>query len=84
MTEICIKHGKSVAQVALRYLIQNNVVVIPKSTHKDRMEQNFNVFDFALTKEDMSAIDALDDGESLFFSHTDPAIVEMLTNRAKN
>lgn len=78
LAEIGKKYGKSTAQVALRFLIQSNVVVIPKSTHKDRMEQNFDVFDFTLTSEDMSAIQKLDEGESLFFSHYDPAIVEML------
>ena len=71
-------HGKSVAQVALRFLIQNGVVVIPKSTHKERMEENFNVFDFALTDEEMARIEALDGGESLFFSHYDPQTVEWI------
>ncbi len=83
LNEIGMKHGKSAAQVALRYLIQRGVVVIPKSAHKERMEQNFNVFDFALTAEDLQAIAALDEGASLFFSHADPFMVEMLTNRAK-
>lgn len=72
------KYGKSVAQVALRYLIQQNVVVIPKSTHIERMRQNFDVFDFTLSSEDMTAIAALDKGESLFFSHYDPKTVEFL------
>ncbi len=79
LTEIGAKYGKSSAQAALRFLIQSNVVVIPKSTHKDRMAQNFNVFDFALSEPDMEAIRKLDEGESLFFSHYDPATVEMLT-----
>ncbi len=79
LTEIGAKYGKSAAQAALRFLIQSNVVVIPKSTHKERMEQNFNVFDFTLSAEDMSAIRKLDEGESLFFSHYDPATVEMIT-----
>lgn len=70
------KHGKSVAQVALRFLLQSDVVVIPKSTHKERMEENFNVFDFTLTPEEMKQIEALDTGESLFFSHYDPKTVE--------
>lgn len=77
------KYGKSVAQTALRFLIQSDVVVIPKSTHKERMEQNINVFDFTLSGEDMAAIRQLDEGESLFFSHYDPATVEMLTNMGK-
>lgn len=79
LMEIGAKYGKSAAQTALRFLIQSNVVVIPKSTHKERMEQNFDVFDFALSIEDMAAIQKLDDGESPFFSHYDPATVEMIT-----
>ena len=77
------KCGKSVAQVILRFLIQSDVVVIPKSTHKERMVENLNVFDFALTTEDMSTIAALDEGESAFFSHYDPKMVELLTERGK-
>ena len=77
--EIGKKHNKSVAQTALRFLIQNGVVVIPKSTHKERMIQNMDVFDFTLNGKDMAAIQALDEKESLFFSHYDPATVEMLT-----
>lgn len=79
LTEIGAKYGKSAAQTALRFLIQSNVVVIPKSTHKERMEQNFSVFDFTLDDADMDAIRGLDEGESLFFSHYDPATVEMIT-----
>lgn len=73
------QYGKSVAQVALRYLIQRNVVVIPKTVSKDRMIQNFEVFDFALTNEDMNKIEKLDQEKSLFFSHSDPETVEFLT-----
>ena len=76
LKEIGDKHGKSVAQTALRFLIQNEVIVIPKSVHKSRMEENFNVFDFTLTEEEMKRIEALDTGESLFFSHYDPETVE--------
>lgn len=83
LVEIGEKYGKSSAQVALRFLLQSDVVVIPKSTHKERMEQNINVFDFTLSGEDMEAIRKLDEGESLFFSHYDPATVEMLTNMGK-
>lgn len=79
LNEIGARYGKSAAQVALRFLIQSGVVVIPKSTHKERMEQNINVFDFALDEKDMAAIGALDENESLFFSHYDPAMVEWLT-----
>ncbi len=76
LKEIGTVHGKSAAQVALRFLIQSGVVVIPKSTHKERMEENFNVFDFELTENEMNKIEALDSGESLFFSHYDPKTVE--------
>lgn len=73
---IAAKYGKTPAQVMLRWHIQRGVVVIPKSTHKERMEQNFNVFDFALSEEDMAAIAALDKVQSSFFSHQDPNMVE--------
>ncbi len=83
LTEIGARYGKSSAQTALRFLLQSDVVVIPKSTHKERMEENLDVFDFALSSEDMEAIRSLDEGESLFFNHYDPATVEMLTNMGK-
>lgn len=83
LTEIGRKYGKSSAQTALRFLLQSNVVVIPKSSHKERMAQNIDVFDFTLSEADMEAIRKLDEGESLFFSHYDPATVEMLTNMGK-
>lgn len=73
---IAARHGKTPAQVMLRWHIQRGVVVIPKSTHKERMAENFQVFDFALTAGEMEAIAALDKGESAFFSHQDPAMVE--------
>lgn len=76
LTDIGAKYGKSAAQVALRFLMQSNVVLIPKSVHKDRMQQNFEIFDFTLTPDDMAAIEALDSGESLFFSHYAPETVE--------
>ena len=76
LMEIGAKYNKSVAQTALRFLIQSDVVVIPKSTHIERMEENFRVFDFKLTGEEMARIEALDGGESLFFSHYDPKTVE--------
>lgn len=76
LTEIGKKYGKTAAQTALRFLMQSDVVVIPKSTHKDRMEQNIAVFDFELSAEEMSEIEKLDGGESLFFSHYDPKMVE--------
>lgn len=76
-------HGKSVAQTALRYLIQRGVVIIPKSTHKERMQENLNIFDFELTPEEMDAIKALDLKHSLFFSHYEPAMVEQFMQWAK-
>ncbi len=76
LTEIANKYKKTVAQVILRFLLQSGVVVIPKSTHKERMEENIDVFDFVLLEEDMDKIRALDTAQSLFFSHSDPATVE--------
>ena len=70
------RYRKTAAQTALRFLIQSGVVAIPKSTHRERMEENFQIFDFALTGEEMEKIRALDTGESLFFSHYDPKTVE--------
>ena len=69
-------YGKTAAQVILRWHLQRGVVVIPKSTHIERMEENFRVFDFKLSSEDMAAISALDKKQSSFFSHTDPNMVE--------
>ena len=76
LAQIGAKYGKTAAQVMLRWHIQRGVVVIPKSTHLERMEENFNVFDFTLTGEDMAAIATLDKKQSAFFSHTDPNMVE--------
>ena len=70
------KYGKTPAQVMLRWHIQRGIVVIPKSTHTERMEENFNVFNFELTAEDMEVIAALDKNQSSFFSHTNPNMVE--------
>ena len=88
LTEIGAKYGKSAAQVMLRWAIQRNIVVLPKSTHKERMIQNLDVFDFSLTDGDMAAIAALDTKTSAFFSHTDPNMVEwfvkMVEERKKN
>lgn len=77
------KYGKSAAQVALRYLIQRGVSVLPKSVSKERMIQNIDVVNFELTNEDMDVIAALDKAESLFFSHYDPQTVEYLTSLAR-
>lgn len=76
LKEIGANYGKTVAQVALRFLLQSDVVVIPKSTHIERMQENFDVFDFTLTDEEMKQIELLDTGNSLFFSHYDPSTVE--------
>ena len=73
------KYHKTAAQVALRYLIQRDVIVIPKTVHKNRMEQNFDVFDFVLTDDDMAEILKLDTGKSLFFSHADPETVKAMS-----
>ena len=80
LCEIGQKYQKSAAQVALRLLIQRGVIVIPKSTHKERMKENFEVFNFTLTESDMQKIAALDESESAFFSHYDPATVEFITS----
>ncbi len=77
------KHGKSVAQTALRFLIQSGVVVIPKSVHKERMKENLNIFDFELSAEEMKQIECLDTEKSLFFSHYDPDTVEWFMSFSK-
>ena len=78
LSAIANGHGRSVAQVVLRWLLQRGVVVIPKSVHKERIAENFAVFDFELGPEDMERIASLDTGASLFFSHTDPETVRRL------
>lgn len=78
LSEIGGKYGKSAAQVALRWNVQRGVVVIPKSVHKDRMEQNFDIWDFTLTDEDMKEIAELNTGHSEIVNHYDPAFVKML------
>jgi 2,5-diketo-D-gluconate reductase A len=78
------KYDKSIAQVVLRWLTQRNVPVIPKSVRKERMEENFNIFDFKLSTEDMESIAALDTKESLFFDHRDPNMVKWLSGRKLN
>lgn len=76
LVEIGKKYGKTAAQVILRWDMQRNVVAIPKSTHIERMEQNFDIFDFELSEEDMAKIATLDKKQSSFFSHYDPKMVE--------
>ena len=75
--EIGKKYGKSIPQVALRWLLQRGVIIIPKSTHKERMAENINIFDFELTAEDMTQIQTLDTGRSLFFDHHDGEVTKM-------
>jgi 2,5-diketo-D-gluconate reductase A len=79
LTSIGAAHGKTVAQVVLRWLVQRDVVVIPKSVRPDRMAENIDVFDFALTDDEMARIAAMDTGASLFFDHRDPAMVGRLS-----
>lgn len=81
LTAIADAHGKSVAQVVLRWLTERGVVVIPKSVRPERMAENFDIFDFALSDEDMARIAELDSGASLFFDHRDPEMVRWLSSR---
>ncbi|MFS0786552.1 aldo/keto reductase [Shouchella sp. 1P09AA] len=81
---IAQKHKKTTAQVALRWLIQRGVVAIPKSIHKERIVENFTIFDFELSTEDMKQIASLDRKESLFFSHRDPEMVKAIGTRQLN
>jgi 2,5-diketo-D-gluconate reductase A len=81
LSEIGAAHGKSVAQVVLRWLIQRDVVVVQKSVRPERMRENIDVFDFKLTDDQMARIATLDRGETLFFDHRDPAMVSQLGNR---
>ncbi|SHF52352.1 Aldo/keto reductase family protein [Desulforamulus putei DSM 12395] len=80
LVSIARKYNKSVAQVILRWLTQRGVVVIPKSVHKERIIENFNIFDFELGQEDMERIATLDTKKSLFLSHNDPETVRWLSN----
>ncbi|WP_219836905.1 aldo/keto reductase [Paenibacillus sp. R14(2021)] len=81
LVSIAERVHKSVAQVVLRWLTQRQVVVIPKSVRKDRIIENFNIFDFELNQEDLKSIAALDTKQSLFFSHRDPEMVKWLGTR---
>lgn len=81
LTSVAEAHGRSVAQVVLRWLIQRNIAVIPKSVQRDRMAENLAVFDFELSDDDMARIATLDTGASLFFDHRDPAMVTWLNSR---
>lgn len=88
LVEIGRSHGKTAAQVILRWHLQRGVAVIPKTTHIERMRENIDVFDFELTQQEMAAIAALDQAKSAFFSHTDPGMVEwfvkMVEQRKQN
>lgn len=81
LVSIAEKYNKSVAQVVLRWLIQREIVVIPKSVRKERIIENFNIFDFELKLEDLELIGTLDKKNSLFFSHRDPAMVQWIGKR---
>lgn len=76
LVAIAKKHKKTTAQIILRWHVQRGVVVIPKSTHKERMEENLKIFDFQLDQTDMNRISELDKRQSSFFSHSDPEMVE--------
>jgi len=84
LSSIAEKHGRSVAQVILRWLTQRDIIVIPKSVKKERMAENFNIFDFELDGDDMERIATLDTGESLFFDHRDPKMVKFLSEAKRN
>jgi 2,5-diketo-D-gluconate reductase A len=81
LSEIGAAHGKSVAQVVLRWLTQRGVVAIPKSVKAERMKENFDIFDFELSDEQMSRIAELDMDETQFFDHRDPEWVSKLNDR---
>lgn len=83
LTKIGEKYGKTAAQVNLRFLIQSGVVVIPKSTHKERMEENFNLFDFSLAEDEMQRLEALDLGHSQFIDHYAPEVAQMFVDAGK-
>ena len=76
LTQIGEKHGKTAAQVALRWLLQNDVIIIPKTVHKEWMQENLNLFDFELDADDMQAIATLDTGHSLFLDHHDGEVTK--------
>ncbi|MDQ0087258.1 diketogulonate reductase-like aldo/keto reductase [Paenibacillus anaericanus] len=81
LVPIAQKYNKSVAQVVLRWLTQREIVVIPKSVRKEKIIENFNIFDFELSPEDMESITTLDTKQSLFFSHNDPEMVKWISTR---
>jgi len=84
LQSIGANHGKSIAQVVLRWLTQRDVVAIPKSVRKERMTENFTIFDFELTEDEMRSIATLDTGKSSFFDHRDPAMVKWLSEAQRS
>ena len=80
LKSIGAKYNKTVAQVALRFLTQENVIVIPKSTHKERMKENFEILDFELSNEDIETMRKMDKGSSIFVNHYDPEFVQAIIN----
>lgn len=84
LLSIAGKYNRTVAQVVLRWLTQRGIVVIPKSQRKERIIENFHIFDFELSPEDMNRIETLDTKESLFFSHRDPEVVKWIASRKLN
>jgi len=84
LADIATRHGRSIAQIVLRWLLQRGVVAIPKSVRPERMAENFHIFDFELDADEMTAIAALDTGKSAFFDHRDPAIVKWQGEAERN
>jgi 2,5-diketo-D-gluconate reductase A len=81
LTDIARKHGRTVGQVVLRWVVQRGIVALAKSVRKERMEENLRVFDFALDESDIARIAQLETGQSSFFSHRDPAMVKWISER---
>jgi 2,5-diketo-D-gluconate reductase A len=81
LAAIASRHGKTVGQVVLRWVVQRNIVALAKTVRRERMRENLAIFDFALTEDDMSAIAALETGASSFFSHRDPEMVKWMSER---
>lgn len=78
LKEIAARHNKTVGQIALKFLIQNGIAIIPKSSRKERMAENINLFDFELSSDELAAIEALDTGKNIIFDHRDPVAMEAI------